>query len=322
MKLGDRGSAVTEVQEFLIGVGFLTPILKRGEYVSPETNYGIQTKKAVMDLQKFLGLSQTGIWDESIYDVYSEKSLPMLLSDSKSSAEEGYYVVVRGDTLSGIAQRELGSASRWPEIYKLNKDIIKDPNLIYPGQKIKIPDITETKTVKSIITTTPDFQTDSCPKGRWFDRDKEIECYVINRLTGTKIVFGISPDEVTESNSAQFDDADIRGRSSPFKQYSQTGPRSVSFTIQLYADYCPMGIVQTVNAVKALVYPRYTDVIEAPHAYFKIGKFMALDGVVNSVSVSWRKPFRDGYYLFADVSIDMDEVRSVAQSVEEVESNG
>lgn len=49
------------------------------------------------------------------------------------------YTVKKNDTLSGIAKSELGKASRWQEIYNLNKDKIKDPNLIYPGQKIKLP---------------------------------------------------------------------------------------------------------------------------------------------------------------------------------------
>ena len=49
------------------------------------------------------------------------------------------YKIKSGDTLSGIAKKELGKASRWKEIYNLNKDIIKDPNRIYPGQKIKLP---------------------------------------------------------------------------------------------------------------------------------------------------------------------------------------
>jgi LysM repeat protein len=51
----------------------------------------------------------------------------------------GSYAVKPGDTLSGIAQAQLGDVSRWPEIYDLNKDQIKDPNLIYPGQTFKLP---------------------------------------------------------------------------------------------------------------------------------------------------------------------------------------
>jgi LysM repeat protein len=47
--------------------------------------------------------------------------------------------VKAGDSLSAIAKRELGDASRWREIYNLNKDQIKDPNLIFPGQTFKMP---------------------------------------------------------------------------------------------------------------------------------------------------------------------------------------
>jgi nucleoid-associated protein YgaU len=50
------------------------------------------------------------------------------------------YVVKSGDSLSKIAKELLGDASRWPELYELNKDVIGDnPNLIKPGQEFKIP---------------------------------------------------------------------------------------------------------------------------------------------------------------------------------------
>ena len=49
------------------------------------------------------------------------------------------YVVVQGDSLSKIAKREYGDANKWQAIYEANKDLIKDPDLIYPGQTLKIP---------------------------------------------------------------------------------------------------------------------------------------------------------------------------------------
>ena len=49
------------------------------------------------------------------------------------------YQVVGGDTLYDIAGRLLGNVNRWPEIYALNADKIEDPDLIYPGQVLKIP---------------------------------------------------------------------------------------------------------------------------------------------------------------------------------------
>ncbi|WP_035791074.1 tyrosine-protein phosphatase [Butyrivibrio sp. FC2001] len=48
------------------------------------------------------------------------------------------YIVQPGDYLIKIAKEQLGDANKWTEIYKLNKDIIKDPSLIYVGQELKL----------------------------------------------------------------------------------------------------------------------------------------------------------------------------------------
>ncbi|MFI7095452.1 LysM peptidoglycan-binding domain-containing protein [Streptomyces lydicus] len=49
------------------------------------------------------------------------------------------YTVAAGDSLSGIAQRKLGDGDRWTDIYAENKDTIHDPDLIYPGQRVDLP---------------------------------------------------------------------------------------------------------------------------------------------------------------------------------------
>jgi LysM repeat protein len=49
------------------------------------------------------------------------------------------YTVKKGDSLWRIAQQQLGAGARWPEIYDLNKDKIKNPNLIYAGQAFILP---------------------------------------------------------------------------------------------------------------------------------------------------------------------------------------
>lgn len=50
-----------------------------------------------------------------------------------------YYIIQKGDTLSAIAKKYYGKASLYPRIFEANKEVIKDANLIYPGQKIRIP---------------------------------------------------------------------------------------------------------------------------------------------------------------------------------------
>jgi nucleoid-associated protein YgaU len=50
-----------------------------------------------------------------------------------------YDVIKSGDTLSGIAAKYYGKGSLYPRIFEANREIIKNPDLIYPGQKIRIP---------------------------------------------------------------------------------------------------------------------------------------------------------------------------------------
>lgn len=57
-----------------------------------------------------------------------------------ASASRRTYTVVAGDSLSKIAKRTYGDANRWRAIYELNKDLIKNPDLIYPGQVFTLPD--------------------------------------------------------------------------------------------------------------------------------------------------------------------------------------
>lgn len=50
-----------------------------------------------------------------------------------------YYTIQAGDNLSSIAKKFLGNASAYPKIFEANREVIKDPDKIYPGQKIRIP---------------------------------------------------------------------------------------------------------------------------------------------------------------------------------------
>ena len=60
-------------------------------------------------------------------------------SGSSSTASERTYEVKAGDTLSKIAKQEYGDANQWKRIFEANKNILKDPDKIYPGQTLRIP---------------------------------------------------------------------------------------------------------------------------------------------------------------------------------------
>ena len=50
-----------------------------------------------------------------------------------------FYTVERGDSLSKIAKQHYGDANRWKDLFEANKEVIKNPDLIYPGQQIRVP---------------------------------------------------------------------------------------------------------------------------------------------------------------------------------------
>jgi len=49
------------------------------------------------------------------------------------------HIVVPGDTLSALAQRFYGDASKWPRILEANRDQVLNPDRIFPGQELRIP---------------------------------------------------------------------------------------------------------------------------------------------------------------------------------------
>lgn len=53
--------------------------------------------------------------------------------------EAQFYTVVKGDTLGKIAKQYYGNANKYPMIFDANKPMLKDANLIYPGQVLRIP---------------------------------------------------------------------------------------------------------------------------------------------------------------------------------------
>ena len=51
------------------------------------------------------------------------------------------HTVVKGDTLGHIAKHYYGKASKYPQIFEANRDILDDPNKIRPGQALNIPNL-------------------------------------------------------------------------------------------------------------------------------------------------------------------------------------
>lgn len=57
----------------------------------------------------------------------------------QSAPEAQYYTVVKGDNLSKISKQYYGDPNKYPKIFEANKPMLKSPDLIYPGQVLRIP---------------------------------------------------------------------------------------------------------------------------------------------------------------------------------------
>ncbi len=62
-----------------------------------------------------------------------------LVTEDNAPIEDLFYEVQKGDTLWRIAEIYYKDGSRYTEIFEANREVIKDPDKIYPGQMIRIP---------------------------------------------------------------------------------------------------------------------------------------------------------------------------------------
>lgn len=79
---------------------------------------------------------------QKLWDTYNAidpdmRSGDLVMNIEVTGGGEVVYVVQKGDSLSKIAKSYPGTT--WQKIFEANKDQIKDPDLIQPGQKLKIP---------------------------------------------------------------------------------------------------------------------------------------------------------------------------------------
>lgn len=118
------------------------------------------------------------------------------------AASGGTYTVKSGDYLWKIAQQQLGDASRWKEIYDLNKGVIgSNPNLLYPGEKLRMPaaQTSGTPSVPQQTTPTPPTGIPGAPAAPGDTLDVQVTQHTNRSLTPQQLQqvsqqFGLSPD--------------------------------------------------------------------------------------------------------------------------------
>lgn len=80
---------------------------------------------------------------EAPQEIEPEAAEPTAEPESAAPEEETgrTYTVKSGDSLWKIAEQAYGNGSKYPKIFEANRDILDDPDKIFPGQVLKIPDL-------------------------------------------------------------------------------------------------------------------------------------------------------------------------------------
>ncbi len=101
-------------------------------------NYG-------MDLLASIKLKEFKKFETTVFKIKEDKKVAKKTTqnNSEGSPENNKpktYTVIKGDSLWKIAKQFYGDGSKYTKIYDVNKDKVKNPNLIYPGQVLTIPE--------------------------------------------------------------------------------------------------------------------------------------------------------------------------------------
>lgn len=137
---------------------------------------------------------------------------------------------------------------------------------------------------------------------------EKIPCYIMDLNTSAKVVFDVEmPETVNDSYVANFSDQVTQGRSSPFKAYSNSGPRTVSFTVVLSLDY-RRDLNSVVNSLRAMLKPYKATVLTPPYVMVRIGDFLNIKAVPQSFDVVWKGGYKDSMYRICECTFQFSEV--------------
>jgi len=127
----------------------LTDDQKADELIAAIRNHGIPIDSLYVavegDLATVAGKCQTQADRERIIlicgNVEGIGQVEDKISLTVEEPEAQFHTVVSGDSLSKIAKAYYGNAMKYPVIFEANKPMLKDPDLIYPGQVLRIPPV-------------------------------------------------------------------------------------------------------------------------------------------------------------------------------------
>lgn len=142
VKAGAESANATELAEMLRDLGITIQagqITVRGDVVTitGTADSMAEKEKAVLVLGNVKGVASVDDQIRVVAPAAPAQAAPA--QAAAPAAPSQFYTVASGDTLSKIAKQFYGDANRYSAIFEANKPMLKDPDEIYPGQVLRIP---------------------------------------------------------------------------------------------------------------------------------------------------------------------------------------
>ncbi|QIM64657.1 peptidoglycan-binding protein LysM [Frederiksenia canicola] len=93
---------------------------------------GVASTAAAVEKAVLMAGNIAGITNVNIDNV-------QIANGEQVAGDDAFYVIQKGDTLWKIAEKAYGNGAKYTAIVDANKEVIKDADKIFPGQKIRIP---------------------------------------------------------------------------------------------------------------------------------------------------------------------------------------
>lgn len=129
--------AVAQVQQQTPGIASLAAQIDGKTVTLTGTAANLEAKTEAM--QAFNALVKTDNTINMIRVAAPAPTAPKAVEAPPPPPEQVIHEVQRGETLSGIAKQHYGKASLYMKIFEANRDVLSNPDLIKPGQKLRIP---------------------------------------------------------------------------------------------------------------------------------------------------------------------------------------
>jgi len=135
----DYPYAVAEIQAFYKQNPHREGAFRIAQYNLTDSTYAVGVRAAEPDLLAAVDSGIAAFRASEAYGVAIKDYLSGGAAVEEVAEGAKTYVVAAGDTLSGIAARELGATERWREIWDLNRARFPNPHLIEVGDRVALP---------------------------------------------------------------------------------------------------------------------------------------------------------------------------------------